>query len=257
MADMDAYLHQLQNGVKTRDPMILGILAAVVVGILTLFLIIIKTRGKNKRQGVLLLGVCDAGKTLIYSQLVNNNFKQTYTSVTSNSGEYVIAPKNKKLRVIDLPGHERLRLQMLDEHKGQARAVVFVVDSGTLQKDIKEVAEYLYTLLSDKTVSSNAPPVLVLCNKQDLTLAKGAKVVRSQLEKEINTLRITRAASLQSVGDSGSNNNSYLGRRDKDFSFSDLKPLRVDFAECSATGTDKANNSPKLEELHEWLCSVA
>ena len=188
---------------------------------------------------------------------MNNNFKETYTSVTSNSGEYVVAQKNKKLRVVDLPGHERLQLQMMDEHKGQARAVVFVVDSGTLQKDIKEVAEYLYTLLSDKTVSSNAPPVLVLCNKQDLTLAKGAKVVRNQLEKEMNTLKITRAASLQSVGDSGTSNNSYLGRKDKDFSFSNLKPIRVDFAECSATGKDKASNSPNLEELHDWLCSVA
>ncbi|KAK3752243.1 hypothetical protein RRG08_047099 [Elysia crispata] len=185
MADMDAYIQQLQYGVSNRDPKVLGILVAVAVGILTLILIIIKSRGKNKRQGVLLLGVCDAGKTLIYSQLVNNNFKQTYTSVTSNSGEYVIAQKNKKVRIFDLPGHERLRLQILDEYKGQARAIVFVVDSGTLQKDIKEVAEYLYTLLSDKTVSGNALPVLVLCNKQDLTLAKGAKVVRSQLEKEM------------------------------------------------------------------------
>lgn len=237
--------------------MIVGILVTAVVGIITLFLIIIKSKRRNNRQGVLLLGVCDAGKTLIYSQLVNNNFKQTYTSVASNSGEYVIAQKNKKLRVIDLPGHERLRLQMLDEYKGLARAVVFVVDSGTLQKDIKEVAEYLYTLLSDKTVSSNTPPILVLCNKQDLTLAKGAKVVRSQLEKEMNTLRITRAASLQSVGDSGSTNNAYLGRPDKDFSFSDLKPLKVDFAECSATGKDKSVNSPNLEELHAWLVSVA
>ena len=32
----------------------------------------------------------------------------------------------KTLRVIDLPGHERLRTQMLDEHKGLARSVLFV-----------------------------------------------------------------------------------------------------------------------------------
>ena len=35
------------------------------------------------------------------------------------------SPVQKKLRVVDLPGHERLRLQMLDEHKGQARSVHF------------------------------------------------------------------------------------------------------------------------------------
>ncbi|GFN91800.1 signal recognition particle receptor subunit beta-like [Plakobranchus ocellatus] len=257
MADINAYVQQLHYGMRNRDPLILGILVAIFVGFITLLLLIIRSRGKNKRQGVLLLGVCDAGKTLIYSQLVNNNYKQTYTSVTPNSGEYVVTQKNKKLRVIDLPGHERLRGQMLDEYKTLARALVFVIDSGTLQKDIKEVAEYLYTVLSDKALSSQAPPILVLCNKQDLTLAKGAKVVRSQLEKEINTLRITRAASLQSVGDTGTSNTSFLGRRDKDFNFSDLKPLRVEFAECSARGKDKISNCPNLEELHQWLSNVA
>ena len=44
---------------------------------------------------------------------------------------------------------------------------------------------YLYTVLSDNRISSLAPPVLIACNKQDMTFSKGAKVIQSQLEKEM------------------------------------------------------------------------
>ncbi|CAG5116499.1 unnamed protein product [Candidula unifasciata] len=246
----------LKHGLESGDPTVLGIIIGIVVGILTLVLVIVRSRGKSKRHGVLLLGICDAGKTLIFSQLVHKAFKQTYTSIKINSGDYEVTEKKKKLRIIDLPGHERLRGQLLEEYKSLARGLVFVVDSGALQKEIKEVAEYLYTILSDRTVSSNTPPILILCNKQDLTLSKGAKVIRSQLEKEMNTLRVTRTAALKGVGDTA-NNNTYLGKRDKDFDFSDVKPLRVEFAECSALGRGQSSEGPDLGELYRWLARVA
>ena len=43
----------------------------------------------------------------------------------------------------------------------------------------------LYNLLTDRVVSSNVPKVLIACNKHDLTLAKGSKVIQAQLEKEM------------------------------------------------------------------------
>jgi signal recognition particle receptor subunit beta len=45
------------------------------------------------------------------------------------------------LRVIDIPGHERLRGKFFDEYKGTARGVIYVIDSVTFQKDIQDVAE--------------------------------------------------------------------------------------------------------------------
>uniref|UniRef100_A0A0B6ZNL5 Signal recognition particle receptor subunit beta n=1 Tax=Arion vulgaris TaxID=1028688 RepID=A0A0B6ZNL5_9EUPU len=249
-------MDELVFGVDVNDPTVIGIIVAVVVVLVSLVIFIVKRSGRSKRYGVLLLGICDAGKTLIFSQLVHQEFKQTCTSIKVNSGEYEILEKNKKLRIIDLPGHERLRGRLLEEYKSLARGLIFVIDSGSLQKEIKEVAEYLYTVLSDRTVSNNAPPLLILCNKQDLTLAKGAKVIRSQLEKEMNTLRVTRAAALTGVGDTA-NNNTYLGKRDKDFDFSDVKPLKIEFAECSAFGKDKSSDGPELDEIYRWLAKVA
>lgn len=42
---------------------------------------------------------------------------------------------------------------------------------------------FLYTILADPVTSS--VPVLILCNKQDETLAKGSAVIKSLLEKEL------------------------------------------------------------------------
>lgn len=87
-------------------------------------------------------------------------------------------------------------------YKNSTKAFVYVIDSSTVQKEIKDAAEYvdvvslerskinfsllhsfLYTLLADKALSS--VPVLVLCNKQDETMSKGQSVIEQLLEKEM------------------------------------------------------------------------
>lgn len=45
------------------------------------------------------------------------------------------------LRIVDLPGHERLRVQFLDQFKYSTKAVGFVIDSVLVQKEIRDVAE--------------------------------------------------------------------------------------------------------------------
>jgi signal recognition particle receptor subunit beta len=46
-------------------------------------------------------------------------------------------------------------------------------------------SRFLYTLLSDPVVANNSLPFLILCNKQDQTMAKGCSVIKSLLEKEM------------------------------------------------------------------------
>lgn len=46
------------------------------------------------------------------------------------------------------------------------RAIVFVVDSVAFQREVKDVAEFLYQVLVDSTVLRNAPALLIACNKQ-------------------------------------------------------------------------------------------
>lgn len=60
-----------------------------------------------------------------------------------------------------------------------------MVDSSRFQKEVKEVAEFLYILLTDPVVHRSKLRLLVVCNKQDVALAKSAKVIQTQLEKEL------------------------------------------------------------------------
>ncbi|XP_033764364.1 signal recognition particle receptor subunit beta-like [Pecten maximus] len=256
-AEMQQQLTELVNyikiGVERQDTTVIGILVAAFVVFLTIVILLFVSRKGNTRRAVLLLGNCDAGKTLLFSRLVKaiTDDVMTVTSMNTNIGNYKVKSKNKSLRVVDIPGHERVRMQHLEQHKNMARGVVFVVDSGTLMKEVKEVAEYLYTALSDSVISNNAPPILVACTKSDLTVKKGKDVIKKNLAAEMNIMRVTRSAALQQLEGTG-NNNTFLGKRNKDFAFEDLKPLKVDFVECSSL-TGKMD----LAEVESWLEKLA
>lgn len=68
-----------------------------------------------------------------------------------------------------------------------------------------------------------------------------------------NTLRMTRSAALEGIG-SASNNNTFLGKPNKDFDFADISPLKIDFAECSALNKE---DSVGLTQIYEWLEKIA
>lgn len=46
-------------------------------------------------------------------------------------------------------------------------------------------SRFLFTLLSDIVVANNSLPFLILCNKQDQTMAKGCLVIKSLVQKEM------------------------------------------------------------------------
>lgn len=208
-------------------------------------------RRKNLRRGVLIVGLSDAGKTLLFSQLVGLKKVHTYTSIKENKASYNI-PKKGSLNLIDLPGHDRIRVGFLDHFKGLARAVLFVVDSAKFPQEVRDVAEFLYNLLCDPVISQHCPPIMIVCNKQDAPMAKSPKVIQSQLEKEMNVLRTTQISALEST-EGQANKNTFLGKRGKDFQFSDVRPIVVEFAEFSAKSPEEA----QLSVLKSWLAKVA
>ena len=70
------------------------------------------------------------------------------------------------MQLVDLPGHERLRNKYVEEYKSQVRAIIYVVDASTIQKQLRDATEYLFKLLSDPVINGNRTPVNIVCNKQ-------------------------------------------------------------------------------------------
>ncbi|XP_044732124.1 signal recognition particle receptor subunit beta [Chrysoperla carnea] len=237
------FFHVLNNELWAQ------ILVSVIVILFTLVPVYLFLSKRKSRRDVLFLGLCDAGKTVLFSRLLYDKFVQTHTSVKENLGEY-IKPSGGSFRIVDIPGHERLRTKYLDQFKSTTRGIVFVIDSGTIQKDVRDVAEYLYTILTDNVMLSSCPNILILCNKQDSITAKGSKVITQILQKELNTLRITKSSQLEST-DSSQNTTQVLGKDGKEFEFSAL-PYKVTFAECTATCKDE-DKPYDIEPLYNWL----
>ena len=77
--------------------------------------------------------------------LKQNNNKVTYTPGTDKP----------VVSLVDVPGNDRVRGETVDMFGGSARGLVFVVDSNTVSKQIRDVAEYLHFLLTNKNIMHN------------------------------------------------------------------------------------------------------
>ena len=60
-----------------------------------------------------------------------------------------------------------------------------VIDSDNISGEVRGVAELLYDLLQEPAVVRGRAPLLMTCNKQDLSLAKEKMAVRELLEREM------------------------------------------------------------------------
>ncbi|XP_047511057.1 signal recognition particle receptor subunit beta [Pieris napi] len=246
-AESEVIKEKIHTDPILNDPRYITLLSVILL-VVTLVFWWCFSRRRAQRNSVLLTGLSDVGKTLLFVRLVYSQYRQTFTSMKANVEEYITS--NNTLRLVDLPGQERLRNKFFDQFKNSAKAIVYVVDSVTIQKEIRDVAEYLYTILVDPVIQSNCPPLLILCNKQDQPMAKGSQVIRSLLEKEINLVRVTKSSQLQAT-DSSQSSNTYLGKLGKDFEFSHLS-CAVELIECSAsTGDD--DNPTDIKPLQDWI----
>ncbi|XP_073432639.1 signal recognition particle receptor subunit beta [Dendrobates tinctorius] len=253
LPDMEFITQELAR----QDPTVLSVVAALVVVLLSLVIWRLLRGRQSSRRAVLLVGLCDSGKSLLFCRLLNGKFRQTQTSISPNSSIY--RGKNEKsssFTLVDVPGHESLRIQFLDQYKTSVRAMIFVVDSSSFQREVKEVAEFLYLILTDATLLRNNPQILVACNKQDISMAKSAKLIQQQLERELNTLRVTQSAAPSTLEGTNSPVTTQLGKKGKDFEFSQL-PLKIEFLECSARDGKEEEGEAHLGNIEGWLAKLA
>lgn len=244
----NGFFAEFKEKLLENDPSTVGIVVAVFLVLLTTLLIALWSRRRNLRRGILILGPCDSGKTTMLGQLLHGKPVETYTSMVENTGSY-FSSTDRLLHLIDIPGHERVREALFDKSSSQARGIVYVIDSGTVSKQVRDVAEFLFKILSSPVVDSVRPSVLVVCNKQDQPLVKGSEGVKALLEKEMTNLRIAHSRSLE--GTDGENiDHVFLGKEGKDFEFRDLK-FKVEFCEANAMDAEG------LSGLKNWLDKLA
>ncbi|KAF8564759.1 hypothetical protein P879_10726 [Paragonimus westermani] len=233
---------------------VLSVVVALVLCVITA--VIFWIFKKQKGHSVLLLGICEAGKTSLFTKLIHNTDIVSYTSLKENCGAYKTEKRN--LNIIDVPGHEKVRYECFRKYKSDLRALIFLIDSKNIQIELKDVAEYvlfllmlplrfLYNVLTDPQIAYGRYKVLIVCNKQDCTLAKGSVVIRSLLEKELNTLSLTRVGALAGLDPRCVSTPVFLTKPGSTFTFATTR-IPIDFVECCVK-TD-------ITSVEQWLETI-
>lgn len=73
-----------------------------------------------------------------------------------------------------------------------------------------------------------------------------------------NQLRKSRGAALEGMSGAKEGQRVFVGKKNKDFVFSDL-PCRATFVACSArgSGSEEANSQADIQEVKEWIAQLA
>ncbi|CAL1297163.1 unnamed protein product [Larinioides sclopetarius] len=128
-------------GTIEYDANFYGIVVAIAAVLITMVIFLILRRKSVNRRNVLVTGLSDSGKTLLFSRLVSSKNVVTYTSMKENIAIYRI-DKKRTVTLVDIPGNDRLRDKYIDQFLIFARGIIFVVDSFNFQKEIRDVAGY-------------------------------------------------------------------------------------------------------------------
>ncbi|KAJ2055868.1 hypothetical protein GGI08_004006 [Coemansia sp. S2] len=224
---------------------------------------------KKRNNAIVLVGPMGAGKTALWTRLRFPNSTsqpETQTSMSVNAAEAHINESNAYL--VDIPGHQKYRLDR-DSYLPMARGIIFVVDSTRLSENIRSTAELVYDVLANAKVQTNETPLLLLCNKQDDPLALSNTRVKALLEDEIDKLRTSRQAGLDSLRDAhvaasgaaaGDDDDAaaeerisdFLGYDGKKFSFEDL-PNPIQFNESTLI---LGHDTSGLELIESWIADT-
>ncbi|KAJ6525625.1 signal recognition particle receptor beta subunit-domain-containing protein [Mycena capillaripes] len=194
------------------------IIASLSLAVACLAILIFFTRRKSRSSGrlVLLVGPPDAGKTAIFSTLVYDQTLPTHTSLQTNASTVLLPAVKKTLTVVDIPGHPRIRDQV-NEHIADSKAIVFVVDAGTVSRNGAAVAEHLHIILNALTSlppSQALPSLLILAHKSDLLKSGTASAtpetlainrVKTILERELEKRRVSQSGGvgIEGLGEEG------------------------------------------------------
>eukprot|EP01094_Clydonella_sp_ATCC50884_P023325 TRINITY_DN5558_c0_g1_i1.p1 TRINITY_DN5558_c0_g1~~TRINITY_DN5558_c0_g1_i1.p1 ORF type:complete len:251 (-),score=68.92 TRINITY_DN5558_c0_g1_i1:74-826(-) len=222
-------------------PLLLIAAPVVLVLLLVVYFVVFKKKGSSQRGSkVLLCGVSGGGKTALLSRLHDGEWRDTVSSYVPTEVTCTFSADGREVAmpVVDLPGHDALRHRLTTLVR-EAAAVVVVVDATTCLQHVSENASFLYDILVNNDANEAETPIVVACNKSDLLTASSAAAIEVALADELNKLRETRSAMVDTEGeeDEEEKESIFLGYRDSKFTFKDV-PMPVSFEACSARSND-------------------
>ena len=221
---------------------IIAIVAAVAV--IVIISLVFTLKSDKRPNNVYIVGALASGKTKLFYHLVLHENLATITSMAENKTTLQVG--KKFINLIDLPGHPRIRTQVLNSIK-DARAIIFVIDSETILAKISDIANLLYDILSTKEIYKNKVPILIFGGKTDLHTARPIDLIREELEKEFQFIRTNRQQS-DFVSSGNDSDFLFLGDENEDFNFDQLYTNKIIFSTGSVVNDSTQDVTAFLEK---------
>ncbi|KAK2954656.1 putative signal recognition particle receptor subunit beta [Blattamonas nauphoetae] len=168
----------------------------IVVGVILFIVLIIAIAncciGPEKIPKIALVGLKDSGKTALFNRLRSGDF-QTEGNSTQVTEETFVFHKdkidfgaNKMKTVLDFPGDEAKRSQLYNhKHFADLDLIVFVIDSTTFESSVRDVARFIYFIITHTVVRKNSIPIVIAFSKiEALESFNGSFYTLPQLRRE-------------------------------------------------------------------------
>ncbi|CAG99567.1 Signal recognition particle receptor subunit beta [Kluyveromyces lactis] len=188
------------------------LLACIIVMISAAFVLIVQKTSANVIPGAskytnraptfIIAGLPQTGKTALFNLLTTDSVKPSVMSQEPNVAEDYMLPtshKNFKFKLIDFPGHDKFRSELLQTIKdsSQLKGLIYVIDSTINPKELVSTAELLYEILSVTELRPDGVDILLACNKSESFVARPPSKIKGALEKEITEIMKRKAKSLK------------------------------------------------------------
>jgi len=93
------------------------------------------------------------------------------------------------LDILDIPGQGYFKARIID-NLTNAKLIVLLIDSND-KDSIKQAGAYLYDILNNEQFDDTTP-LIIACNKQDLKFPKSKKIIESDLNSEIESIKLMK-----------------------------------------------------------------
>jgi signal recognition particle receptor subunit beta len=90
------------------------------------------------------------------------------------------------LDILDIPGQGYFKARII-ENLANAKLIIVLIDSND-KDSIKQAGAYLYDILNNEQLDDTTP-LIIACNKQDLKFPKSKKIIESDLNSEIESIK--------------------------------------------------------------------
>lgn len=187
----------------------------------------------NRQATFIICGPASSGKTTLFHKLAQDEVVATVMSQEPNSTTKYRLPSTgsgiQDFKLIEFPGHNKLRSALFDEIKQSPNihGLVFCVDSTTDPKQLSESAKFLYHVLTLTESRPGGVDILVACTKNESFSARQPKKIREVMEAEISTYRNLQSSNV-SKNDDEDADETQLGSLDSQFKFEQLE-ANIDF----------------------------